>query len=969
MISVLIERHVIDGGELSQIDRKMFEVEALLPFLQEYFGEWPENARLYHEDVSLSTDVTPHTAAEVDALAEMPGPFTVVVLPATGFEVQLILFAVSLIAQTLFAPDVPNTAERTVRNESPNNGLSERANQVRVNGRIPDIFGQVRSVPDVIQLAYNVFENHIEKEIGYLLVGKGAYDIPATEIKDDTTPTQEISGTSVEIYAPFTSPNSGHAPQLRIGNPINTPVLMAQRLQSVNGQVMLAPNAGGSYRNDVQFSSPNVVTSLNPAIDYTAMFVTGDQIVISDAAQAAGRYTYSTTITAQSGPGSVNGTLITMGDVTPNWTAGQVLTVSASSLPYTIPGGESSDQTGFISIDGPYTIVSVAFTPGTGGDPGYTEIVLANVHNVSGGWYTVGLTGGGTSAGPAILSRASGDVQFDLSGTYTVNTVTSSVITLNAPAGVNPDWDVLATSYGGVSQVLQPTLATTGERWIGEFTLDSLTPITQIITNFVALGGLYALGANQQQFAREVYVEMEATPINAAGTPIGATETFEGIVVGSATSRSTRALTMYANVAAVSKRWRIRARRLSPYNDDGRLNVVDEIKWRDVYGVSPVAQYHFGDVTTVQTVTLATDGALAVKERKLNMLVTRKLPRRISGPSFTTELYPTKNVADILSFVCLDPYIGNRSPSEIDFDNFYNVAEDIVNYFGFPEAAQFCYTFDNNDMSAEEMISVIATAVFCNAYRRGSTIRLFFQRENPDSSLLFNHRNKLPGSETRNVQFGPITDFDGVEYQYVDPTNDAIVTLYRPEDRSSINPKTVESVGVRDPKQASLQAWREYNRLLYQNTTTEFEALPEADLLILNDRVLVADNTRTASYDGEIIDVVGLEVTLSQPMDWEAGQTYTMHLQNADLAVEPIPVVMGQTRRQAVLARPPRVPIVYEDDKYVRTTYVIVKDSDERNATPFILTEKDPSEDGLHVTVTAVNYDPMYYEHDGDFRA
>jgi len=88
---------------------------------------------------------------------------------------------------------------------------------------------------------------------------------------------------------------------------------------------------------------------------------------------------------------------------------------------------------------------------------------------------------------------------------------------------------------------------------------------------------------------------------------------------------------------------------------------MDEIKWRDLYAMGEVTQNDFGDITTVHSVSQATGGALVAKSRKLNMLATRKLPRRISGSDFTTELYATDRADEIMSAMCLDPRIGNRS--------------------------------------------------------------------------------------------------------------------------------------------------------------------------------------------------------------------------------------------------------------------------------------------------------------------
>src|SRR5690606_25490688 len=118
-------------------------------------------------------------------------------------------------------------------------------------------------------------------------------------------------------------------------------------------------------------------------------------------------------------------------------------------------------------------------------------------------------------------------------------------------------------------------------------------------------------------------------------------------------------------------------------------------------------------------------------------------------------------------------------------------------------------------------LSMIAEAVYCKAYRRGSVLRLFFERQTEDSSLLFNHRNKVPGSEQRTDQFGNAEGNDGIEYQWIDPDNDAPVTIYLPEDRSAVNPKRIESVGVRIYEQAYLHAWRAWNKIQFQDEVAE----------------------------------------------------------------------------------------------------------------------------------------------------
>lgn len=810
------------------------EVVDVREFLMGQFEEWPSTARIYHEHVSSANDVTPSNEAEVDRLGALDGTFYVIVYPADPVTIVIAVVAIVVIAAVVLQPTIPTPTLRNTQNQSPNNELSERANKSRPLKRIPDIFGTVRSTPDLIAVPYKIFQDHEEVEYTYMCIGRGAYDV--SDVRDDTTLAADIAGTSVEVYAPNTSPNSGHAPQLRIGQAINTPLLDVVRSNAVNGQVLRAPNEMNIVGvNNIYFASPNEI--LTSAFDFTDKFAAGDSLTVTG----------------------------------------------------------------------------------------------ATFHR--------------------------DNELYNLNGTYNVLSVANDTIRLSNPTAVNSNWSTLTTSPN-----LSPILSTTGPKWVGPFVLDK-KDTTQIFCNFVALNGLYK-DDGQNQVRMDVTLELEVTPINADGSPRGAVQTFQATVEGSATSRSTRAVTLKAT-SALSGRLSIRARRVTPSDLAFKGSVVDEIKWRDVYAVAPVVPAHFGNVTTVQSVTYATAGALTLKERKLNMLVTRKIPVRVSGSTFSTNLYATNRADHILSAVCLDPHIGNRPASEIDFDAIYTALEDVRSYFGNDVAGEFNYTFDSDNLSFEETAQSIANAVFCTAYRRGNIIKLNFERETEDSTLLFNHRNKLPGSETRTIRFGNQSNFDGVSYQYTDPDDDALVTYYIPQDRSVINPKEIESIGVRSKLQAHFHAWRAWNKIRYQNVITEFEATQEADLLVPQDRILVADNTRSGIQDGEVRGQTVLEIELSQPVVMQTGINYNIFLQLCDGTVESMPITAGRTNRHVVLSRAPRIPLAIDDGLYARAGYIIVGD-DEPRENAFLLVEKNP-QSNFTSTVKAVNYDARYYSADKDY--
>ena len=274
------------------------EVADIREFLMEEFSEWPQTARIYEKQVSSATDVTPSSEAEIERLGELEGPFFVVVYPAEPITIIYAIVAIVVVAAVVMAAQQPPMPTlRNTQQQSPNNELSERSNKPRPNARIPDIFGTVRSTPDLIAVPYKIFVNNEEVEYSYMCIGRGYYDIPALEVRDDTTRVLDIAGTSVEVYSPLTSPNSGHAPQLRIGSAINTPVLNVVRSNAVNGQVLRAPNdqfLRGS--NNIRFAAPNEIQT--SAFDFTDKFAAGDTMTVQGAAEYDSYQTETKTIAA-----------------------------------------------------------------------------------------------------------------------------------------------------------------------------------------------------------------------------------------------------------------------------------------------------------------------------------------------------------------------------------------------------------------------------------------------------------------------------------------------------------------------------------------------------------------------------------------------------------------------------------------------------------------------------------------------
>lgn len=257
------------------------EVEDVRAFLMDRYPEWPPGARIYHGGIGDDHDVTPATEADVERLAELDD-LTVIIYPEHPSLLLIALVVVVVLAVSLvfLLPSIPKVNTQV---GSSNNSLATRTNSPRPNERIPDIFGAVRSVPDLLGVTYRVYEDDREVEIAYMCVGRGAYLIE--DVRDGDTLISEIAGASVAVYAPYTSPNNFMAPQLQIGTAISDPVFDVARLNEVNGQTLDAPNSNAVKGDaEIKFRDGGIIEASGGAIDFTAYFTAGQTIDIGNGA-------------------------------------------------------------------------------------------------------------------------------------------------------------------------------------------------------------------------------------------------------------------------------------------------------------------------------------------------------------------------------------------------------------------------------------------------------------------------------------------------------------------------------------------------------------------------------------------------------------------------------------------------------------------------------------------------------------
>lgn len=823
------------------------ETNSILEFLQSKFDKFPATARIYHKSIAISNDVTPKTDDDVEQLSKLEGPFYVIVYPGDPVTIIVAIVAIAATAAVAFLlkPKIPQAVSTDTQSEvgSSNNQLSSRQNQARLNGRVPDIYGQVRSIPDLITLPYTFFDTaSIEYELSYMCIGRGYYSI--SDVKEGATPYSSNLGGCL-FYNPGSSPISG-SPFLSIGAGISYNLMNYSRLAAINGDTAKAAGSG-------------VLTLTSFGASYLKLINASTGARINN-----GNWFISYPQTGNTNPADL-------------FIIGDSVTVASSTFP---------------ALNGTYSVVSM-----------YTQKVYNGT--IKDG-YILELSPQNTSVddGVAVASGIYGNV--------CVNSRSLSVTKV------------------GTSNVLGPFDITD-------------TNATQALINYIAPSGIYG-GASDVQIKVTTTSVPGGTVVNYTHTLARKTDyngfkgyTFEIPLPGACTIKFER---ITAKLAADT----------------------DEIKIRDVfYGKALTGSY--SDVTTVLVMSKQTQTATSVDERKFNCLAFRKIETRVSGTTFSGSLSANNWASEIIASICLDPVIGRRSVAELDLDSIYDNVWAAYMYFGLgggtAEIPVFNYTFDKTGISFEETIASVAAAVHCVAYRQGNKIKLKFERANSTAALLLNHRNIIPQTQQRAISFGVTNDYDGVKFKYIDPNTDQETVMYVPN-TSIVNPKDVEYIGIRNKVQAYYLAWRAWNRLKYQNIALQFEALQETDLLVVTDKILVSDLTRNDTYDGEVVNQVGLTIYLS--VDVTVANGDTIFFQYADGTTGSRTITNQAGSNAVIINSAPAVSLITDIDKYARTGFIIQRIGSQVNL-PFIVTEKSPSAKFTN-ELKVINYSSSYYAND-----
>ena len=144
-------------------------------------AQYPQ-ARIYKGLPCAENDVTPHDKATAFALlnADPEDQFDVVCHAGAASTWALGLAIASIVLSVGFALYSILTAKQpsALAAGSSNNDLSNRANKQRLGGRVADIFGTVKAIPDLIAVPLSYYNSDgVEIEECLMCLGRGYYHL------------------------------------------------------------------------------------------------------------------------------------------------------------------------------------------------------------------------------------------------------------------------------------------------------------------------------------------------------------------------------------------------------------------------------------------------------------------------------------------------------------------------------------------------------------------------------------------------------------------------------------------------------------------------------------------------------------------------------------------------------------------------------------------------------------------------
>jgi hypothetical protein len=399
--------------------------------------------------------------------------------------------------------------------------------------------------------------------------------------------------------------------------------------------------------------------------------------------------------------------------------------------------------------------------------------------------------------------------------------------------------------------------------------------------------GLYYANDGGGLDSRSIGLRLEYQAIDADGAAVGAWTVAENITITAATTTPIRRSYRYSVPAG---RYQCRVTRTTTKSTDTRTG--NDIAWAGLRAYIPGAQ-SYGDVTLLAMRIRATDNISAQASRKVNVIVTRKLP--IWNGSAWSAPASTRNPAWAAAYIA-----RQRLPdSRINLSALKALADTCA-----ARGDRFDGVFDSQS-TAWEALTNVGRVARAAPFMQGGRLQVYRDASEPLPVAMFSPRNMLRNSFRLNYKMASEDMADSIDVEYFDSGTWSWKTVRATLPLGTADkPIKVKLYGVT----SRAHAWREgmymaaCNR--YRRRFCAWQTEMDGFIPSLGDCVAITHDLPKWGQFAEALswDQDSQLLGVSEPLDWSAGGTHYLAFRDrAGRPVGPFQVTQGPDDRSLYL--------------------------------------------------------------------
>lgn len=365
----------------------------------------------------------------------------------------------------------------------------------------------------------------------------------------------------------------------------------------------------------------------------------------------------------------------------------------------------------------------------------------------------------------------------------------------------------------------------------------------------------------------------------------------------------------------------------------------------------------------VRVTVQSTENATSQRERKYNALINR----HVISYSMTTQTVDyaeraSRKFADIALFNWL--VRGKQPETSIDIYGLYQIqaALDAIDI----RLSQCDYTFDDEDVSLGSRMETICDAAGVSVYWDGGVLCFTLDARRDKPVTVFNRSNTTAEGYSLSYDMTLPGGYDGVEVQYRSPsTNKQAFIRYRVRNGGielgqPVKAKKFEMMYIRDDYQADYRAQKECRRLIYSRMSMAITALADGEWVNVGDMVQVADSYDTNQQAGYIVSRNGNDFETNERITF-SGSMFVVITDAMGATTSRYPAIRRSDTDFGFTAAAPDIDLnIFDGDDVQSPSRYVIATAQEMDATQWVITEKQPGNDGT-TALSLAEYSNLIY--------